>query len=147
MFTSTCFKPNFALLLGLVSLILLAFAPANANSVSQVKAYLKQRDKIPKLYMPQQALIDSEVDLVVHAPGAKRIVLLASEPFNGTGVTLSDKIQLMLAEDYREIGAKDLAEDESRARFSFKFEEDKYKHLLNKNYFFEALVTYDFYGE
>lgn len=124
-------------------LVLLFFciSQVQANEFATLKYMIKARDQEPRLYLPDSAVIGSEFNILVIAPGAKKVELYGSTQ---PGETELNGVKLRLGNGATLLDSKLAQNDDSelRASFKFKVDKEKYSDLINKFYMFEALVTY-----
>ncbi len=77
----------------LILALILSISPACANErIDKLKNYLGQRDRLARIYMPQQITEGESVDVLVQAPGAESVTILGSR--SNTGYASSLALQL-----------------------------------------------------
>lgn len=130
----------FVLLLGYNSLAGSAYTAP--TGIDQLRLSIQARENSPKLYLPDKITVGEPLKMLVIAPGAETITLYGSnEP---SGSDFDPALNMQLGRHYESYGTKSLVGDQSRAAFEVLLEDEA---LINKPFFFEALVTYkDDYG-
>jgi hypothetical protein len=105
------------------------------SSFYTLKNMLNSRQNEAKVYLPSTGQIGQAIKVLVVAPNAKKITLLASDE-QGQALYQSEKTRL--APNYFIVGES----QSDKANFEMKLDPEKYQKLKNKNLFFEAIVTY-----
>lgn len=113
---------------------------ASASELGALKYMLQAREQEPRMYLPDVAMLGSDINILVIAPGAKKIVLYGS---NEEGETELSGVKLRLGKDLKILG-EDLTDDKEAGRADFKIPLDLVKdlELADKFYAFEALISY-----
>jgi hypothetical protein len=119
-------------LLILINAWSLELKAVNASFYS-LKNMLNSRQNEAKVYLPSTGQIGQEIQILVVAPNAKKITLIASEE-QGQALFHSEKTRL--AENYFIVGEA----QNDKANFEMKLDTEKYQKLKNKNLFFELLI-------
>jgi hypothetical protein len=119
---------------------------ARTKDFETLRYMLSARSEEPKIYLPSSGFLGSEMEILVVAPTAKSIRLLAS---TNPGKTQLDGMELALGGNLQEIGT--VAKD--KANFKINLDPlSKKNNLLGaydytgetkNNLYFEALVSYD----
>ncbi len=112
---------------------------ALANELGMLKYMLKAREQEPRMYLPDVSSIGNPINILVLAPGAKKIVLYGS---NQEGENSIAGQLLRLGTDFRVLGEVKTEKD-ARAEFQIPLDPVKDIELADKFYAFEALVTYE----
>lgn len=110
-----------------------------AGGINALRQMLLQRSAEPKIYVPEFVFIDQEIRVLVHAPGADKIELYAS---NEAGQVELKGLETRLGADYRKIGEAYGSGGDLRKEFLVKLDPEKDAALVDKFYIFEALVSY-----
>jgi hypothetical protein len=114
---------------------------ARANELSTLKYMLQSREREPRMYLPDMAMLGSDINVLVIAPGAKKIILYGSKE---GGETELNGEKLRLGKDLQILGQDSVIDKQSgRANFKVPLDLVKDLELANKFYAFEALITYD----
>ncbi len=115
---------------------------ASAGDLDMLKYMLNAREQEPKMYLPDVAMLGTDINVLVIAPGAKKVVLYGS---NQEGETELYGEKLRLGKDLKVIGESNISAAQQESRVDFKVPLDPVKDvdLTNKFYAFEALITYD----
>ena len=113
-----------------------------AGELDTLKYMLNAREQEPRMYLPDIVMLGTDLNVLVIAPGAKKVVLYGS---NEEGETEIDGEKLRLGKDLRVLGETNIsaAKQESRANFKIPLDKEKDAELANKFYAFEALITYE----
>lgn len=122
----------------ILAILLGLFLPVQANDFTTLRYMIKARDQEPKLYLPDTVIIGNDVNLLVVAPGAKKVELYGSSQAGETEINGS---KLRLGNGAALIDSKEI-QNGDRENFKFNLDKQKYADLINKFYMFEALVTY-----
>jgi len=133
-------------LIFLLALSLNLGASAKTQDFDTLKNLLENRSHEPKVYLPGYGFLGSKIDISVVAPGAKKIILLAS---NQPGQSVFNGVEVQLAENFLEIGSSPA----SKASFSINLDPRTNTNPLVKdldytgqkpnNLYFEALALYE----
>lgn len=113
---------------------------ARSQGFNQLKMAILHRNLEPKLYLPNQVFIGTDLTIMVNAPGAKTVKLLASKE---AGRSSYGENEIMLPEEHFEIGTKELSPEQSKAKFQLQLKEKEYLDHVDKFLFFEALIDYE----
>ena len=121
-------------------------AGAKTQDFDTLKTLLGNRSQEPKVYLPSYGFLGSKIDISVVAPGAKKIILLAS---NQPGQSVFNGVEVGLADNYLEIGTSPAP----KASFSINLDPTTNSNPLIKdldytgqkanNLYFEALAVYE----
>jgi hypothetical protein len=121
----------------LVSLISGLFVPTFAD-ITGLRSYLKGRDSMPRMYIPDNVFLGEAAEIVVVAPGADSVELLGS--FEEAGIEDYDQdLNLKLGKEFKSWGKKDIKEGSNRVAFALPFTDEA---SIDKNYFVEAVISY-----
>jgi hypothetical protein len=139
-------KINFLINFFLLYLAVCPSGYAKTKDFQVLKNLIEERSYEPKLYLPNYGFLGSKIDVLVHAPNAKKIILLAS---NSQGNSEYQNIDLRIAENYIEAGVS----YNPKASFTIDLNPLSSKNPLVKafdysgnnpnNLFFEAIIVYD----
>ncbi len=123
-------------------LLVACLGMAKASELDALRYMLNAREQEPRMYLPDVAMLGSDINVLVIAPGAKKVVLYGS---NQEGETEVNGEKLRLGKDLRVLGETDIsaAKQESRANFKIPLDKVKDLELANKSYAFEALISYE----
>lgn len=124
-------------------LICLGFSAAKAD-ISQLQQFLKQREEVAKVFLPQQLMVGDSGKILVRAPGAKKVTLLGS--FENNGCTAYPQLSLRLGEEHHVIAEINM-HGTSQVSYPLAWDEEQMLKIINKDYFIEAVVTYEEAGQ
>jgi hypothetical protein len=118
---------------------------AKTQDFKTLKSLISARNQEPKVYLPSYGFMGSQIEISVIAPGAKKIILLAS---NQPGQSVFNGVDIKLANNYQEIGNSNA----SKANFKINLDPRSNNNELLKgfdysgqqanNLYFEALAMY-----
>lgn len=136
---------NLAFILFLVFCIILP-SYAKTSDFELLKSMLGARTQEPRIYLPSIGFLGSKIEVVVLAPGAKKIILLAA---NQSGTSSYSGLDLQLGADYQELASS----TSPKASFVIDLDPRTNKNPLVQNFdfsgekpnniFFEALAFYE----
>lgn len=119
---------------------------AKTQDFNTLKTLIGNRSQEPKVYLPSYGFLGSKIDISVVAPGANKIILLAS---NQAGQSVFQEVEIALADNFIEIGTIPAP----KATFSINLDPRTNSNPLIKdldytgqkvnNLYFEALAVYE----
>ena len=119
----------------LCTLLVSGLAQARTKNFEILKSMLNSRNSEAKIYLPDRALLDSEVEIILDAPGVKNLILFMATK---NGSSLYENLNLRLGEDKKIIAEA----QEEKAHIKFKIAKAEFEKLVGENIYFDAIAQY-----